>query len=231
MANGEQGTVTDRAYFALRELLTSEGVGPGDHIGEIAVAEWLNMSRTPVRAALQRLEQEQLVRRGSKTGYAVAGLSSRDVRESCDVLRLVDSEMFIRASENLTPEAGAELTELSAQMLTAAADRDVDRWSEVDTQFHELVRRVSDHRLLADIAIIQRRRLHRFWRAAADRSERLIGCAQEHNEIASAIVASDHQEVRRIVIEHIGHMEASLLRNLEVARPFIAGRGSVFSDA
>lgn len=231
MANGEEGTATERAYLALRELLTSEGVGPGDHIGEIAVAEWLNMSRTPVRAALQRLEQEQLVMRGPNSGYAVAGLSARDVRESCDVLRIVDSEMFIRASENLTPEAGVELRDLSAQMLTAAADRDVDRWSEVDTHFHELVARVSDHRLLAEIAIMQRRRLHRFWRPTADRSERLVGCAQEHNEIINAIVASDHQEVRKIVKEHIGHMEASLLRNLEVARPFIAGRRSVFSDA
>ena len=75
MADPDPTTVTDRAYVQLRELLTSENVRPGDHLGEVAVAEWLGISRTPVRAALQRLELDQLVRRNHNSGYTVAGMN------------------------------------------------------------------------------------------------------------------------------------------------------------
>ena len=116
MTEPEPTTVTDRAYVQLRELLTSENVRPGDHLGEVAVAEWLGISRTPVRAALQRLELDQLVRRNHNSGYSVAGLMSGDVHEICDVLRLLDTALFIRASENLTDEQSANLEECVERM-------------------------------------------------------------------------------------------------------------------
>ncbi|MGI9642816.1 MAG: GntR family transcriptional regulator [Acidimicrobiia bacterium] len=213
--------MTEHAYIALRELLTSDGVGPGDHIAEIATAEKLKMSRTPVRAALQRLEQEQLVVKGS-SGYVVAGITDRDVTEACDVLRLADAELFIRASDNMEAADAVRIADLADRMLVAARERDMETWSTSDTEFHQELARLADHRLLADIAIKQRRRLHRYWRPAANRLDRLEGCAQEHAAVAEAIAGKDHKEVRRIVNEHIGHMEASLLRSLEQARPFLA---------
>ncbi|MGI9665856.1 MAG: GntR family transcriptional regulator [Acidimicrobiia bacterium] len=222
MAGAEAGGVTEQAYLALREMLTSDGVGPGDHIAEIATAEKLEMSRTPVRAALQRLEQEQLVVKGTNSGYVVAGLVDRDVIEACDVLRLVDTELFIRASDNMTPAEAERVVGLADRMLVAATEGDIETWSAADTEFHQTLAGLADQHLLADIAIKQRRRLHRYWRPAADRLERLVGCAEEHAAVAEAIVGKDHQEVRKIVNEHIGHMEASLLRTLELARPFLA---------
>ena len=121
MAEPDPTTVTDRAYVQLRELLTSENVRPGDHLGEVAVAEWLGISRTPVRAALQRLELDQLVRRNHNSGYSVAGLTSGDIHEICDVLRLLDTALFIRAAENLTDEQSANLQECVERMAMAAS--------------------------------------------------------------------------------------------------------------
>ena len=226
MAEPDPTTVTDRAYVQLLELLTSENVRPGDHLGEVAVAEWLGISRTPVRAALQRLELDQLVRRNHNSGYSVAGLTSGDVHEICDVLRLLDTALFIRASENLTDEQSANLQECVERMATAASKRDLEMWSTADARFHELLQGASDHTLFSDIAEKQRRRLHRFWMSGAGRLERLAKCADEHSSIAKSIAASDHDGIRRLVNEHIDHMEESMIRHLEMARPFISTNGS-----
>lgn len=226
MAEADPTTVTDRAYVQLRELLTSENVRPGDHLGEVAVAEWLGISRTPVRAALQRLEQDQLVRRNQNGGYIVAGLTPHDVREVCDLLRLLDTALFIRASENLTEEQGAAVRACVETMAKAASEMDLEMWSDADALFHELLQKASAHTLIADIASQQRRRLHRFWTSGTGRLERLAQCADEHLSIAKSIAASDHDGVRRLVNEHIDHMEANLIRNLEMARPFISTNGS-----
>jgi DNA-binding GntR family transcriptional regulator len=226
MAGLDPTTVTDRAYAQLRELLTSENVSPGDHLREVALAELLGISRTPVRAALQRLELDQLVRRTRNSGYSVAGLTQSDVREVCDVLRLVDTAVFIRASENLTEEQGVALGKCVDTMAEAAAEQDLDRWSKGDGVFHELLQKASDHTLFSDIAAKQRRRLHRFWTAEPGRLERLALCAEEHASIARSVAASDHEAIRRLVNEHIDHMEASMIRQLDVARPFISTNGS-----
>jgi DNA-binding GntR family transcriptional regulator len=226
MAEPNHFTVTDRAYMQLRELLTSDNVSPGDHLREVALARWLGISRTPVRAALQRLELDQLVRRSYNSGYSVAGLTTAEVSEICDVLRLVDTAMFSRASENLTKEQGIALRDCVDTMAAAAARQDLDQWSEGDQAFHELLQKASDHALFSDIAAKQRRRLHWFWTSQPGRLERLALCAEEHALIARSVADSDHKGIRGLVNEHIDHMQASLTRQLEVARPFISTNGS-----
>ncbi len=226
MAEPDPTTVADRAYVKLRELLTSGNVRSGDHLGEVAVAAWLGVSRTPVRAALQRLELDHLVRRNHNGGYSVAGLTSADVREICDVLRLLDTALFIRASENLTAEQSANLQDCVENMAMAGARLDLELWSASDAEFHELLQGASGHTLFSDIAEKQRRRLHRFWMAGADRLERLVNCAEEHVSIAKSIATSDSHGIHRLVNEHIDHLEASMVRYLEMARPFISTNGS-----
>jgi DNA-binding GntR family transcriptional regulator len=230
MPEAEPTTVTDRAYAQLRELLTGDNVSPGDHLGEVAVAKWLGISRTPVRAALQRLELDQLVRRGPNNGYLVAGLTPVEVTQICDVLRLVDTAMFVRASENMTEDQGTALLKCVETMATAAERHDLDRWSEGDRAFHQLMQQASDHALYSDIAATQRRRLHWFWKSQPGRLERLARCAEEHAAIASSVTAADQKAIGRLVNEHIDHMEASLLRQLEAARPFISRNGSALDN-
>lgn len=230
LMEGSELSATDRAYVQLRGLLTGDGVRPGDRLGEVRVAEWLGVSRTPVRSALQRLEMEQLVRR-SNSGYVVAGLTPRDVREACDALRLVDAALFRRAAERLTDEQVAELERSVEQMAAGAEAGDVGEWSEGDHRFHELLQEASGHSLFTHIATTQRRRLHRFWKQGAARSHRLANCAREHASIVAAIAASDDDEITRIVNEHIDHMEDSLLGLLEIANPFIPTDEPAFQDA
>lgn len=228
MAQPDASSATDRAHLRLRGLLTSDEVHPGDHLTEVALGEWLGMSRTPVRAALQRLEHEQLVRRGPH-GYVVAGLTPRDVREACDALRLVDTALFQRAAERIQPDQVAELHRCVTRM-EAGAD-DVQAWNDADLRFHEILAAASDHSLFSHVARSQRRRLHRFWTRSAVGSRRLEACADEHARVVAAVGAADDAEIARLVHEHIDHMEKGMLGLLELATPFLPTDGPVLEHA
>jgi DNA-binding GntR family transcriptional regulator len=166
------------------------------------------------------------VRRGHNSGYTVAGLNSEDIHEICDVLRLLDTALFIRAAENLSDDQSANLEECVERMAMAASKGDLELWSAGDARFHELLQVAAGHTLISDLAQKQRRRLHWFWMSGAGRLERLAKCADEHSSIAKSIAASDDDGIRRLVNEHIDHMEASMIRHLEMAGPFISTNGS-----
>lgn len=76
---------TDRALLAIREMILEGGLAPGDRVSELSIAEKTGISRTPIRAALQRLEEEGLVEAIPSGGYAVRSFSERDVFDAIEI--------------------------------------------------------------------------------------------------------------------------------------------------
>jgi DNA-binding GntR family transcriptional regulator len=73
------------AYIALRDGVTSGSLPPGTHLRELALAQELSISTTPVRKALRRLDREGLVRRSPNKGVVVAEFSMREIVELFDI--------------------------------------------------------------------------------------------------------------------------------------------------
>src|SRR5690606_14473520 len=78
---GEAASRSAHAYRKLREALASGALKPGQRVMEVEVAEWLQMSRTPVRDALRRLESEGLLTHEPRTGLVVASISRQAMLE------------------------------------------------------------------------------------------------------------------------------------------------------
>jgi GntR family transcriptional regulator, vanillate catabolism transcriptional regulator len=73
------------ALLAMREMILSGGLASGERISELIIAERTGISRTPIRAALQRLEQEGLVETIPSGGYAVKSFSEKDVFDAIEI--------------------------------------------------------------------------------------------------------------------------------------------------
>ena len=73
--SAEGTSLSERAYQRLRRAIGSGELKSGQRVMEVEVAEWLNMSRTPVRDALRRLESEGMVAMEPRTGLVVASIS------------------------------------------------------------------------------------------------------------------------------------------------------------
>jgi len=108
-----------RALLQLRELILSGELSGGTRIAELAIVERLGMSRTPIRAALLRLEQEGLLQALPNGGYVVQSFTERDIADGIELRGTLEGLLARLAAER---GAGAELLQVARQCLARIDD-------------------------------------------------------------------------------------------------------------
>jgi len=202
---GERG---DRVYRELRELIVRGRLAPGTRIIETEVASRLGVSRTPVRSAIQRLQQEGYIVGSDRRDGArptVAPLTREDARELFGIVGAVEGFAAYRAAllPARTRAALARTLQRLNDAFRNAADRPrapVDRIFELDHTFHRrYVEAGAGPRLLAlhDAIKPQAERYARLYVSALLNEIRTS--AAEHQEIIRAIEAGDPEAARRAV--------------------------------
>jgi DNA-binding GntR family transcriptional regulator len=206
----ERGDRVTLAYNRLRELIVSGRLAPGSRIIETAVATRLGVSRTPVRAALQRLQQEGYVMvtsPGQQSRMSVAPLTQEDARELFGMVSVVEGLAAYWAAQRPAEQrrmVTIELRRLNVDLLEAASAkvRDVNRVFELDQRFHRrTVEAGAGPRLLAlhDTFKPQSERYGRIYSSAL--IDEMNTSAEEHDAVVRAIDGGDavaaEQAVRR----------------------------------
>lgn len=204
------------AYDYLVAEITSSRIRTGERLSENRIASDLGISRTPVREALQRLEQEGLVKRGGNARFTVAQPTIEEAEEACDLLVLLDTYIAKRASERLNDEQKVELLAAVDRMEAAAKAGDRDGWAEADILFHRLLNSIAANALVSMTVKETRRRVQRFWLQAPSMEGRLVECSQEHSDLAQAMIARDDDAIAEAVEVHISHMRERVVELLRV---------------
>ncbi len=200
------------AYDYLVNAITTFKIPPNSPISENKLAETLGISRTPIRQALQRLEAEGLITKSDSSRFTVSLVTPKEVEETCDLLQIIDTFLFIQAAKKMTKENREELLECAQEMIIEAKSDDRDSWSKADTKFHDLIFKAADTQLMANIALIHRRKIQRFWTRSAQYESRLEICSKEHEVLAKAIANQKFELIEPAVAEHINHMRTSILK-------------------
>src|SRR5699024_4894620 len=107
---GERLTAKEFAYTEIKKQIIEGKLEPDIAIIEETLATNLEISRTPLREALQRLEQEDLVIRQNNGRLKVAPLSIQEVKELFEVRAKLESIMVMQATENMTDKDANKLT-------------------------------------------------------------------------------------------------------------------------
>ncbi len=137
-----------RAVLGVRELIFSGSMRPGERLSEVALAKQLEVSRTPLRAALARLEQEGLLEPIPSGGFAVRGFSQDDVIDAIELRGVLEGTAVRLAAERGVQPAKIQI----AQRLVAALD-EVTGNSPEETLFEKYVDLNAEfHALLADLS-------------------------------------------------------------------------------
>ena len=147
---GQTSTVSssDEAYEAIRRAILDGTLRPGERIVEQQLAKMLDVSRTPIREALHKLERENLVARSGR-GMAVQTFSVDEVRDIYDLRAQLEGYAARRAAERIDAGEIAELRAVQEQ-LSVSVDRrggdEVERLREparLNQHFHQLVVRAA----------------------------------------------------------------------------------------
>lgn len=198
------------AYEWLIDAITTFKIPTGSKISENKLAELLGFSRTPVREALKRLENEGLVRKSEAGRFTVAMLTAKDVDEAIDLLILCDTFLFQKAVNNLNLNESKILVQSTLEMSISAKNGDRENWSRADLIFHETVMKAAGNDLISETARITRRRIQRFWARSASGIKDLITCSAEHKNIAEAIIQKDRKKISKEVEVHLGHLRVNM---------------------
>ena len=132
-------TQTIRAYNSIRESILKKDLLPGHPLTEIELSEKLQMSRTPVREALTRLEVEGMIHSPNGKGYIVKLHTSSDIRQAYEFGECLEAmAVYIIAGKNKDNADTITLMEECVEAMINHTDEDV--WAEADDRFHEILR-------------------------------------------------------------------------------------------
>ena len=184
----------------LRKAILSGRMLPGAALVETALAEKMNVSRAPIREAIQILENDGLVETIAYKGKRVKPLTAREVAETYS-LREVFEVMAVR----LILESGAPLDTLRTHCdeMTAAAEADnFEALVVADEAFHHALIRLADHNLLLTSWKNLYLRIHQIM-ALRNRDERnLTEVAGNHPPIVQALADGDADRAINLISEH-----------------------------
>ncbi|MEU7477029.1 GntR family transcriptional regulator [Lentzea sp. NPDC042327] len=187
---------------AIRTAIFDGRYPPGSPLREVELAEALEVSRGPVREALQQLEREGLVRTGWHRGATVAELSARDVAE-LDSLRGALEVLAVRR----VVDTAADLTavEKAAQEMERA--RTPHEMVQLDIEFHDAVYAAADHSRLVHAWEAIRSQVHLFLltRVAVSTEGYLEHVRDEHRALVEALRAGDVEGALQLFAVHRKH--------------------------
>lgn len=203
-------SLRDTVYLAIREAILKGEFAPNKRLREIPLAEKLGVSRTPVREAIKRLEEEQLVVITPKCGARVASFTNKDVTDALDV-RLAIENMTVRlAAKNMTPEMIKDLKNINKEMETAVKDKNISKISEADNRLHNRICIGADNRvLLKTMRMLEEQVLRyrvEYIKSITDYRELL----DEHKELIEALANKDEDKAAEIISSHIGRQKEKI---------------------
>ena len=189
-----------------------QGVYPkGEILTELKLVEQLGVSRTPIRDALRRLEQERLIADTGK-GSLVLGITDDDLLDIMNIRERIEGLAAYYAAKNVTPEAVKELTHITDLQDFYFTKRDAERLRQVDDEFHDAICRLSGRHVISDTLIPLHRKTRRYRRIAMDDWERTTRSTREHYEICQAVITGDADLAKKLMKQHIIHAKAHLIK-------------------
>lgn len=198
---------------ALRDAIRRGILEPGERLMEVQLAEELGISRTPVREAIRKLEQEGYVIMMPRRGTYVSSVSVHDVKEIFEIRSALETLAAELATMRIEPEELDKLRALLTEIEGHIERKEgMDKIVATDVEFHGLLYQVSrNDRLVAIISNLMEQ-LARFRTLSMSYPGRLKETLEEHRAMVEAIAAGDVDAARDAAEHHMEQAEATLLK-------------------
>lgn len=216
-AEVDRRDLEERVYSELRNRILARDLAPGTVLPLRSVAEALQISATPVRDALRRLQNEGLVRDGEKRGVSVVGLNSNDVVDLFGARLALETYAARIAAQALESDTLVEMRRIAATFSeTFDGDHyiDYERFQQLDNSFHlHIITATRNARLVAMYqALNVHLHLARIYQREVE--QRAQANHREHVAIVDALARRDATEMSNAVETHIVNVRDHILGKL-----------------
>ncbi|MER7332999.1 MULTISPECIES: GntR family transcriptional regulator [unclassified Micromonospora] len=210
-------SASERAYAAIRAGILNGAHKPDTMLGEASLAAELGVSRTPVRAALARLQDEGWITVYPKRGALVRRMSEKAAEDLVDARLIIEATAVQRATPERRMALAARLEQDIDQQKEALADRDLNGFIELTIAFHRSFVEVGGNLVMLELndrlADRQRFLLFSYGETLLARCEAIIA---EHENLVARLRADDAQGFAEALRAHVGDTYGSDLRQLRM---------------
>lgn len=207
-------SIADQIFEQLeRDILTGK-YQRGEVLSEMRLSAELGVSRTPIREALRRLEQERLIESAGK-GSKVLGITEDDLLDIMTIRERVEGVAAYYAAQNITPQGRKELTDIVDLQDFYFSREDAAHLQQVDDQFHDAICRLSRRAVLIDTLVPLLRKTRRYRKRSLENWKRTTNTKQEHFAIYQAIISGDAPLAEKLTAQHISNAKAHMMKGMK----------------
>ena len=195
-------SLADQVFEHIERDILSGKYERGEIITEGKLSAELGVSRTPIREALRRLDQEHLIEESGK-GSVVIGISEKDLEDIFLIRKQLECLAASMAAKNHTDEQLAELKETLELQEFYVTKADTEHVKYMDNKFHRILYKLTGSTVFFDTLVPLHRKIQKYLRASLQSKSRAAESVQEHRKIYEAIALGDEKLAYETVLEHI----------------------------
>ncbi len=208
--------IRKNVFEYLRHEILRGQLNHGERLIETEIAKKLKISRTPVREAFRKLENEGLVEYSAGRGVAVSKFSKEDIDDLYAIRGALEGLAARLAAERISKEQVKDLKGLLKEMAACYKKKDFRRAVQLHTVFNELIYRAARNRRLYDLSC----RFHEYTEKSQLRSlavpGRVEAIQEEHEAIVQALERGDAKKSEEAVRFHIDQARAAYMKSFDI---------------
>lgn len=207
-------SLADQVFEKLESDIIA-GVYPrGEVLTELKLVENLGVSRTPIREALRRLEQERLIEDTAK-GSVVLGITVDDLIDIMEIRQSIEGLAAYYATKNITPEELDQLRQINELQDFYYEKKDIERLRQMDDRFHVAIYEISKRNVICDTLKPLHRKTQRYRRQSIGNDQRLAKSISEHKAIFNAISEGNAALAQQLITQHIENAKNHMIERFD----------------
>lgn len=204
-------SLADQVFERLESEILLGKYQRGSYLTELALVEDLGVSRTPIREALRRLEQEHIIEVSSR-GILVLGVTAEDLADIYAMRLEVEPMVAARAATAATEQELSELRETLELQKYYVGRHDSDRIKYMDSLFHELLYRASHSTVFFDTLLPLHKKVQKYRKASVENESRADRSMTEHSAILDAIEKRDPEAAAKAMRAHVENAKNHIVK-------------------
>ena len=197
-------SLADQVFEHLEINILSGKYSKGEMLNESKLSVELGVSRTPIREALRRLEQEHLIEEAPK-GVVVVGITEKDLDDIFAIRLKLEGHVAAMAAKNHTEDELAIVREALEFQEFYLDKNDPDRIKSMDSRFHETIYKMSGSTIFYDVLEPLHKKILKYRKASVSNTSRAEASVAEHRAIYEALVARDSELASKLIVEHLNN--------------------------
>lgn len=208
-------TIYDQVYEVVKENILSGAFEPGQRIQELAIAKELNVSRSPVRSAINKLIGEGLLESTPNKHVWVRNFSKKDILDAYEFRLVIEKYAIEKTIELLDDDISTKLLEFRELILANNTVDHLNEYIQIDSNFHEYLVATSGNKVIAESLEKVSVLINPFRIFSLSSKNRFKESIVEHLGIIDAILEQDGEKALSYCHTHLSLAKEEIIKHLK----------------